>query len=205
MNSSILLNDDYVRCTNGWKLYPVASINIFITGFIIYTLNKLEDSHCNCADIKEKKYIKEFFIFYMIFYLFLIVSFIFSDSECWENYILNNSYFTMFALIISFIYIVMLFRLFLYIRILKNTCNCGYKTEEKFLYWYLLISFSILFALIAIAIVMIIITYIMLFRSKSKINNMINNTNVSRSLSRPFSNSSKGTSKTSRKSTIKSK
>ena len=48
-----------------------------------------------------------------------------------------------FGFMIGIVEIIMLVRLFIYIRWLRNECKCAYGNEEKLIYWYLIILFII--------------------------------------------------------------
>jgi hypothetical protein len=156
--------------TNKIIVYISFVIQIIFNFFVIFTLYKLEEAHCNCSNIPEKRFIKEWFMFYFVIFFIIILSFMFSGVECWKTFIEGSS-FSVIYFILGLINIIMLIRLFIYIRILKNTCECGYGKKEKFLYWYLLIIFSMLLFLLSLVIILSIITFTLL--SKNNLNDKI--------------------------------
>ena len=60
----------------------------------------------------------------------------------------------------------MLIRLIMYIKILREKCPCGYGNLEKFLFWYLIIIFSIVALFILLTLLMAIITFFMVMGKK---------------------------------------
>ena len=112
-------------------------IGIIIICFIIYWLNKM--SKCKCSEnLSEKQYLFEWFIFmiiWLIIYLIIIINV--NGIIPTPLYIINS--------IFGFINLVMLIRLFIYLRKLRETkCNCGTLRELNVIYYYLIIFFSIM-------------------------------------------------------------
>jgi hypothetical protein len=121
--------------------YTSYIIGVIINIFIINTLNNIEkDVDCKCAHNDKKKYLKEWFTFIIFFNTFFLLFFFISSYECYDIYHKENmNIFFMFLMVI--IQIIMLIRLFIYVKWLRNECKCSYGTEEKIIYWYLLILF----------------------------------------------------------------
>ncbi len=113
---------------------PVIIIIIF--SFIIYWLNKIEN--CICASkIPEKKYLKEWFAIMIIIIIILNIIIYYDNSSILGILII-------IPIIIAIINIIMLIRLFIYIRKINELkCNCGYEKEQNIIYYYLIIIFSI--------------------------------------------------------------
>lgn len=105
--------------------YISLSIAIFFEILIIYSLYKL----------KEKKYLKEWFIFVLFLNLSFIITYIISNDKCYNKFLLSikNPLLT----IINIINLIMLIRLFLYIQAIDKK-----QLNEKIIYWYLIISFA---------------------------------------------------------------
>lgn len=152
--------------TNKILVYIGFVIQIIFNFFVIFTLYKLEESHCDCSNIPEKRFIKEWFMIYFVIFLIIILSFMFSGVECWKTFIESSS-FSVIYFILGLINIIMLIRLFIYIRILKNNCDCGYGKKEKFLYWYLLIIFSMILFLLSIIIILGLIVLILYLKNSN--------------------------------------
>lgn len=123
---------------NNIHLYISLIISLTILSLIIYWLNKIDT--CLCASkIPEKKYLKEWFVFKIIIILI--------------NTIIINNYnnlskstliiIMMIFIIIAIIDLVMLIRLFIYIRKMRELkCNCGMLKFQNFIYYYLIVAFS---------------------------------------------------------------
>jgi fumarate reductase subunit C len=112
-------------------LYISIFINIIFEILIIYSLYKL----------KENKYLKEWFIFALLLNLSLILTYIVSNNKCYNKFLssIRNPLFT----IINIINLIMLIRLFLYIRTIDKK-----QLNEKIIYWYLIILFAFMMFLI---------------------------------------------------------
>ena len=115
---------------------------IIIAAVILSSLDKLEHSNCKCAELPERRFLKEWFVFMIVYFITLLILFGFSNEACWNNFS-NNPFIYGFMIIVALINIVMLIRLFIYIRLLRNNCSCGYGNKEAFIFWYLIIVFSI--------------------------------------------------------------
>ena len=135
-------------------IYVLFTISIIFNLLIIISLINIEKINCNCANIGEKKFIKEWFIFNIIFNITLILFFIFSNKKCY-HYMFKNTFLYVIANVIFFITIVMIIRMLVYLNVLRKGCECGYGNLEKFLFWYLAITLSLLIFLIVIGIIMI--------------------------------------------------
>jgi uncharacterized membrane protein len=62
---------------------------------------------------------------------------------------------TVINIIIGIINIVMIIRLFIYLRKLRETkCNCGTLREVNILYYYLIVLFSVLAFVVAVTIIL---------------------------------------------------
>jgi hypothetical protein len=127
---------------NTW-IYITFIIKIIIVILIIVSLDNLEKSNCDCSKIPERRFIKLWFMLLIVIYTILFISFYISNEECWSSF-KNYPFITGLMLIIGIINIVMLIRLFIYIKILREKCECGYGNKERFLFWYLILYFIIM-------------------------------------------------------------
>jgi len=121
----------------------VSFIYIFIIILAIVSLNEIDKSSCDCGKI-NKKFIKEWFIFYLIYRIiifFMIIIFFYYFPQSF-NMILNLLYISTF---IDIIMIIMEIRLLLYLNYLRNSCECAYKNKEKILFWFYLLYLSLFF------------------------------------------------------------
>ena len=87
------------------------------------------------------------------------MSFILGSESCYIKFVKNN-YLYIFVIIFGLVNYIMLFRLLLYLRIMRKSCECGYGNLEKFLFWYLVIIFSFIGLMILLGLVMLISTAI---------------------------------------------
>jgi len=148
--------------------YVTYLIGVSIQSFIVYSLYKLEESTCECAKIKEKNYIKEWFMFIISLNTISIFLFLISNEDCYKKFELFSEYSSfipikyVFILILLVVNIYMLVKLYIYINILKGGCSCGYGLNEKIIYWYLMIVF-VVFILLIILIGLILIISLMSF------------------------------------------
>jgi hypothetical protein len=112
-------------------------ISVVIHIFIINWLNKMNSCKCS-STFPEKAYLYEWFVIMVIWLIVYNIIFIINGG--------NVSMPLMgLHLIFGFINIVMIIRLFMYLRKLRETkCNCGTLREVNILYYYLIVLFSIL-------------------------------------------------------------
>jgi hypothetical protein len=145
-------------------------INIILSIIIIVYLIKIDD--CSCiANIKnEKKYLKEWYAF-MIIWLIISALYIYSHFDNYHKTIKNNNHFNFFSnlplplliinLIINIIHIYMLIRTFVYIRKLREVeCDCELVLYQDLIYYTIICWFAIcLFFILLISIGIIIMLY----------------------------------------------
>jgi len=82
-----------------------------------------------------------------------------SNYECLD--VFRDEYSNnIFGFMIGIVEIVMLVRLFIYIRWLRNECKCAYGNEERIIYWYLIILFIIFFSIILFTLFLLLIILI---------------------------------------------
>lgn len=155
--SSLLYENDCSKYNISIYIGKLIAISIFIV--IIISLNNLEHSNCKCADLPYRKYLKEWFIFTVIYSIAILMIFVSSNHMCWRQF-RNQPYIYGIILVFTFIHIIMLIRLFLYVRTLRDNCKCGYGNKEQFIYWYLIVVFSIWVAIIVLVFIAILSTII---------------------------------------------
>jgi hypothetical protein len=141
------------------NFYVSFSLMILVLILIIVSLDNIEKSNCECAKIPEKRLLKEWFIIALIIGVIFLLFFIFSNEPCYLKFI-NNNYLYIFVIVFALVNYIMLFRLLLYLRIMRKNCECGYGNLEKFLFWYLVIVFSFVALMVLLGLIMIIVTAI---------------------------------------------
>jgi hypothetical protein len=133
---------------------------------IIVSLSNIEKlSNCDCSKLPYKDYVKEWFSFMIFYVIVLAIVFSISNFECWELFINYPPIFSI-VLIVGLITFIMIIKLFLYLREIKKNCNCAYGSKEAFLYWFMLIYFSIIIAIISLVIIIGIFAIIFFIISK---------------------------------------
>ena len=116
-------------------------ISLSINFFILYWLIKVDK--CKCANIKESLYIKEWYIFLVVYQFILFIMILLNITIPKTDIILILLIF--FSIILSITSIVMIIRLLIYIsKLKKNNCNCGMNKEQNIIYYYFIVVFSVI-------------------------------------------------------------
>jgi hypothetical protein len=104
---------------------------------------------CKCSSTySEKIYLYEWFIIVVIWLFIYNIIFISNGGNI-------SMPLTVINIIIGIINIVMIIRLFIYLRKLRETkCNCGTLREVNILYYYLIVLFSVLAFVVAVTIIL---------------------------------------------------
>lgn len=122
-------------------------ISVIFHIFIINWLNKMNTCKCS-STYSEKKYLYEWFIIVVIWLFIYNIVFISNGGNI-------SMPLTVMNIIIGIINIVMIIRLFIYLRKLRETkCNCGTLREVNILYYYLIVLFSVLAFVVAVTIIL---------------------------------------------------
>jgi len=137
-------------------IYASYFLTILFNTLIIVSLINIEKLDCMCADIPEKKFLKEWFIFNLIFNFLIILFFIMSDKACYF-YIHKYTPIYVITTVVYIITFIMLIRMIVYLNIMRKSCKCGYGKLEAFLLYY----FIIIFSFIALFILLLIILFIL--------------------------------------------
>jgi len=162
LNSKII---DNMCNTSNNTFYFSLTLSLILLILILVSLNNLEKAKCDCVNIPQKRFLKEWFTFVIIVQSLLALFFMIGSEPCYVRYV-NNYYLYPVTMIISIINLIMLIRLIMYIKILRQNCPCGYGNLEKFLFWYLIIIFSIVALFILLTLLMAIITFFMVMGKK---------------------------------------
>jgi hypothetical protein len=143
---------------------------IMIALFVIYSMNQIEKSTCDCIITTKKTYIKEWFVFLIIYQLTLLILFLLSGEKCrnifTERYIIPSL--SIIILIIFIIHIIMCFRAFIYLNELRVTCKCAYNLSQKILFWYFLIIIGLFTSIVFLLIIFILYIIIFMINLKYK-------------------------------------
>jgi hypothetical protein len=116
----------------------VSIVSIMISLFILDWLNKIVK--CKCANIPEGLFLREWWVFLIIWQIFFLVLYIAYETNQDEYPIFIN----ILSVIIAFVTIIMIIRLFIYIRRLRDmNCDCGLSPEQNIIYYYLLLLFAV--------------------------------------------------------------
>ena len=110
---------------------------LIITMFILNWLNKIKT--CRCVNLPERKFLPEWFSFLTVWLIISLIIYISYNANVAEYPIIV----IVLEIIIYIINIVMIIRLFIYIRKLREiNCDCGLSQEENIIYYYLIIAFA---------------------------------------------------------------
>ena len=139
------------------SFYVSATLMTIIFILIIVSFVNLEKLDCPCVHIPEKRFLKEWFIIALVIWILILVFFLLGEESCYLKFMNSNGLY-IFIIIFSIINYIMLFRLLLFLRIMRNKCDCGYGNIEKILFWYLVIMFSFVALMVLLGIVVIIAT-----------------------------------------------
>lgn len=121
--------------------------------FVLNWLNKIKI--CRCTDIPERKFLPEWFSFWTIWIIISLAMFIAYGANPAEYPVILM----LLYVIIGIINIVMVIRLFIYIRRLKEmNCDCGLSQEENIIYYYLIIAFAFLAFIMLMSIIGLLIS-----------------------------------------------
>ena len=116
-------------------------ISLCINFFILYWLIKVEK--CKCANIDEGLYLKEWYIFLVIYQTIMFIMILFNISIPKTDITLMLLF--IFSIILSIISFVMIIRLLIYIsKLKKNNCDCGMSRQENIIYYYYIVVFSVI-------------------------------------------------------------
>lgn len=110
---------------------------IIFTIFILNWLNKIKN--CRCANLPERKFLPEWFSFFIIWLIIILIIYIAYNANVAEYPIIV----IVLEIIIFIINLAMIIRLFIYIRKLREIkCDCGLSQEENIIYYILIIAFA---------------------------------------------------------------
>jgi hypothetical protein len=124
-----------------------------INFFIFYWLIKVHK--CKCANIDEGLYLKEWYLFKIIYILIILIYLIFQGSYD------NSKILMVVSIIIMIIEFIMIIRLLIYIhKLRKIKCNCGMSVQQNIIYYYYIVIFSIFLFFILTSLLFSIISFI---------------------------------------------
>lgn len=127
----------------------ITILYLIISLFILDWLNKI--AKCKCTNIPERNFLPEWWTFIIIWTIFMLILYIAYETDEDEY----PMFIKILGAIFSIINLVMIVRLFIYIRRLKEmNCDCGLSPEQNLIYNYLILLFSILAVVIVFIIIM---------------------------------------------------
>ena len=155
---NLLIEKGYCPTYNKF-IYASYFLTLLFNILIIISLVNIEKINCECADISEKKFIKEWFIFNLIFNFIILFLFVISDKACYF-YIYKYTPIYVITSVVYMITFVMFIRMIVYLNIMRRSCKCGYGKLEAFLFYYFIIIFSFVALFILLAIILFILVLI---------------------------------------------
>jgi hypothetical protein len=150
INEDEVLNID-TRPSYGVSLFMYI-IGLCITFFILDWLIKVHK--CKCANIEEGLYLKEWYMFLIVWQIIGILYFIINGS------MENSGIISFISTIIMIVSIVMIIRLLIYLdKLRKIKCDCGMSTRENIIYYWYIIGLSLLLLMILFTLIGYIFAY----------------------------------------------
>jgi hypothetical protein len=127
-------------------------LGLGISFFILNWLTKV--NKCKCANIKESRYLKEWFTFLIFCQIIVAIYFIISGEYPYSPAIF------IIWLIITIINLAMTIRLVIFIHKLKKIkCDCGMSVQENIIYYWYIVLFSIALFVILLALLGFLISF----------------------------------------------
>lgn len=132
---------------NPYLFYITIFMIIITIGISFFILNWLvKVNKCKCANIDEALYLKEWYMFLIVYQIITGIYFI-STSDYEQTGILF-----IISTIVSLIAFVMIVRLLIYISKLKEIkCDCGMTTQQNIIYYWYIVIYSIALFIIILA------------------------------------------------------
>ena len=147
-------NNDLINQTNNSYNIKIFGniVGICITFFILDWIIKVHK--CECANINEGLYLKEWYMFLVVYQ---IISLLYLIMNGYDNI---SGIFIFISSIISIVSIIMIIRLLIYLNKLKKIkCDCGMSTRENIIYYWYIIFLSILLFIILLALLSFLFAY----------------------------------------------
>ena len=133
-----------------YRLFMII-LSLGISYFILNWLTKV--NKCKCANIKESRYLKEWFTFFIMCQIIVAIYFMISGEYPYSPAIL------IIYVIIAIINLIMTIRLVIFIHKLKQIkCDCGMSVQENIIYYWYIIAFSIILFVILLALLGLLIS-----------------------------------------------
>jgi len=127
-------------------------LSLGISFFILNWLTKV--NKCKCANIKESKYLKEWFTFLIICQIIVAIYFMISGEYPYSPAIL------IIYVIIVIINLAMTIKLVIFIHKLKEIkCDCGMSVQENIIYYWYIVIFSITLFVILLTLLGLLISF----------------------------------------------
>ena len=146
-NSSSASNKNSDNSTSTRYIIGIIAVvlAIGVSFFILDWLIKV--NKCKCANIDEGLYLKEWYMFLIVYQIIIGIYMIaYNDFE-------PSGIIVILSTIISLIAFVMIVRLLIYIHKLKEIkCDCGMSVRENIIYYFYIVGYSIALFIILLAI-----------------------------------------------------
>ena len=136
-------------------------IIIIIGLFILNWINNLDKNNCKCSNTNKKIYIKAWWFFIIIYYIFEVFIYLTTNTgQSLSDFIKYNNLLLGFNLIIGFISAIMIVVTYRYLNYLKTSkCKCSLNKSQQLLYIYSKINIAIIVIFLVI-IFFIALTYL---------------------------------------------
>ena len=141
---------DYLELLTIFNIVIIILIGLFILNWI----NNLDKIKCECSNTDRKVFIKAWWFFIIVYYLFEVFIYLLSGAkETLSDFIKDNNLLLGFNLIVGFVSALMIIVTYRYINYLKTSdCKCSQGRTQELLYIYSKINIAIIAIIILIMI-----------------------------------------------------
>jgi hypothetical protein len=141
---------DYLELLTIFNIVIIILIGLFILNWI----NNLDKIKCECSNTDRKVFIKAWWFFIIVYYLFEVFIYLLSGTkETLSDFIKDNNLLLGFNLIVGFVSALMIIVTYRYINYLKTSdCKCSQGRTQELLYIYSKINIAIIAIIILIMI-----------------------------------------------------
>jgi hypothetical protein len=141
---------DYLELLTIFNIVIIVLIGLFILNWI----NNLDKIKCECSNTNKKVFIKAWWFFIIVYYLFEVFIYLLSGTKgTLSDFIKYNNLLLGFNLILGFVSALMIIVTYRYINYLKTSnCKCSQGRTQELLYIYSKINLAIIAIIIALMI-----------------------------------------------------
>jgi len=139
---------DYLELLTVLNIVIIIIIGLFILNWI----NNLDKNNCKCSDTNNKIFIKAWWFFIIMYYIFeIFIYLLMNTGQTLSDFIKYNNILLIFNLLVGFVSAIMIVITYRYLNYLKSSnCKCSLSKSQELLYIYSKINIAILVIFIVI-------------------------------------------------------